>query len=126
MSIPKTASDQRRSRAVRALEGLGTHRSAHQRLGIQCRHAHHLAAVYETGDGLVYESRTGPHGHGSKDFIDTGRRGSRGGDEYVDLLLAGPTVADELPAWCACGPRTLSRAEVLGHLRAGVRSVRLD
>jgi hypothetical protein len=85
-----------------------------------------VAAVYSTPDGLVYESRTGPHSHGSKDFIDTGRSGSRGGVEHVDLLAAGPAGDDALPAWCDCGPRTLSRAELLAHVRAGERSVRLD
>jgi hypothetical protein len=119
-------SDDRRDRAARALAELGSHRSDHQRLGVQCRHAHHLAAVYETAAGLVYESRTGPHGHGSKDFIDTGRSGSRGGQQHVDLLEAGPGVDDGLPAWCDCGPRTLSREHLLADARAGRRSVRVE
>lgn len=125
MSGSKTISEERRSGAMRALDALGAHRSDHQQLRIQCGHVHHLAAVYSTPAGLVYTSRTGPHGHGSKDFIDTGRGGSRGGAEYVDMLGADPGVGDSLPAWCDCGPRTLSRAELLGYVRAGEGSVRM-
>lgn len=126
MSSSRTSSDKRRARAARALKRLGPYRADHRQVGIQCRHAHHLAAVYLTNEGPVYESRTGPHSHGSKDFIDTGRSGSRGGSVYVDLLEADPTVDDRLPAWCDCGPRTLSRTELLAFVRAGVRSVRLE
>jgi hypothetical protein len=71
-------------------------------------------------------ARTGPHSHGHKDFIDSGRHGSRGGEEYVDLLVAAATVNDELPAWCDCGPRTLSRRELLRHIAARRRIVRLE
>jgi hypothetical protein len=126
MSGSKAESDRRRERAGRALKRLGSHRSGHQKVGIQCRRAHHLAAVYLTADGLVYEARIGPHSHGPKDFIDTGRSGSLGGIEYVDFLEADPTVDDAVPAWCDCGPRTLSRAELLAFVRAGVPSVSLE
>ncbi len=126
MSGSRTMSDERRDRAVRALDRLGSHRSEHQQVGVQCASAHHLAAVYRTVDGPVYVARTGPHGHGSKDFIDTGRSGTRGGTEYVDLLVAEPGADDALPAWCDCGPRTLSRRDLLAHLRTQVRSVRLE
>jgi hypothetical protein len=125
MTRSKTMTEQRRERATRALADLGAHRSDHQEVGVQCRRAHHLAAIYSTEVGLVYESRTGPHSHGSKDFIDTGRSGSRGGEEYVDLL-ADDQADDALPAWCDCGPRTLSRSELRGVVRAGVRSVRVE
>ncbi|MBD3785175.1 MAG: hypothetical protein IE926_19900 [Micrococcales bacterium] len=91
---------------------------------VQCRHAHHVAAVYDTDEGLVVVSRTGPHAHGSRDFLDLGRRGSRGGAEYADLLDAGP--ADGLPAWCDCGPRTLSRAELRRLVTERVATARLD
>lgn len=126
MTGPKTMSEERRELAAHALAGLGSHRSEHLQLGVQCRHAHHLAAVYLTDAGLVYQARSGPHSHGSKDFIDTGQHGSRGGKEYVDLLEAGPEADDGLPAWCGCGPRTLSRSELRGHINGGRRTVLLD
>lgn len=125
MSPHPTTYDQRRLRAERALAELQPHLSDHQRLGVQCQHAHHLAAVYETPEGLVYHARTGPHSHGSKDFIDTGRHGSPSGDDYVDLLVADTMADDALPAWCDCGPRSLSRADLQRHLDAGQRTVRL-
>lgn len=126
MARSKTMSRDRRDRAARALADLPSQRSERQRLGVQCRRAHHLATVHMTGQGLVYESRTGPHSHGSKDFIDTGRRGSRGGEKYVDMLAGEPEADDGLPAWCDCGPHTLSRRELLRSIGRGVRVVRID
>lgn len=126
MTRSTSTSAQRRELAAKALAGLGSHRSDSQQLSVQCRHAHHLAAVYSTSDGPVYVSRTGPHSHGQRDFIDTGRHGSRGGGEFVDLLVATPLEDDELPAWCDCGDRTLSRRELLGLLETGQRTVHID
>lgn len=126
MSGSATDTGRRRARAARALDRLGSHRSDHQKVRVQCGHSHHLAAVYLTDEGPVYVSRTGPHSHGSKDFIDTGSAGARGGIEYVDLLDAGLSAEDELPAWCDCGSRTLSRQELLTFARAGVPTVRLE
>jgi len=125
MTSRRTASEERRDVAVRALAGLGSHRSDRQQVGIECRHSHHLAAVYLTDEGLVFRSRTGPHSHGSKDFVDSGQHGAKGGEEYVDLLAADLSASDDLPAWCDCGPRMLSRREVLGYVDAGRRMVRL-
>ncbi|WP_191279654.1 hypothetical protein [Nocardioides flavus (ex Wang et al. 2016)] len=66
-----------------------------------------------------------PGSHGSKDRIDTGHHGSPSGAELVDLLDA-PEAEDALPAWCDCGPRTLSRTALLAHLRDGTRTVHLE
>ena len=125
MSNAKTMSQARQDSAARALLALQPQASEHQRLGVQCRHGHHLAAVYETGEGLVYAARTGPHSHGSKDFIDTGRSGSPGGGKFVDLLVAQSGVDDALPAWCDCGPCTLSRHDLTHSIRRGVRALRV-
>jgi len=114
----------RRSSAAAALAELGAHRSDHQRLSVQCPHSHHVAFVYETGAGLVYAARTGPHSHGSKDRIDTDH-GARGGREHAELLVANPMADDALPAWCDCGPRSLSRAALLAEIEAGHRKLRL-
>jgi hypothetical protein len=125
MSGSRTMPKSRRKVAERALAELQGHRSDHQRLGVQCRHAHHVAGVFETPEGLVYVARTGPHSHGSKDLPDTGKHGARPGQEYVDLLRAEATAGDELPAWCDCGPQSLSRTELIDAARAGVHTVRL-
>jgi hypothetical protein len=101
------------------------HRSDHQILGIQCSRGHHVATVYETPDGPVYLSITGSHSHGSKDFIDTGKHGLSRGAEHVDLLAAEAGTDDDLAAWCDCGPRNLSRTELLRLVRSGERLVRV-
>jgi hypothetical protein len=111
--------------AREALETLGKHLADHQRLNVQCRHSHHVAGVYDTAAGLVYRSVTGPHAHGSKDFVDTAHHGADRGHTYVDLLAPGPMSEDGLPAWCDCGSWTLSRRELLGQVEAGDHTVHL-
>ena len=125
MTRRQTESEERRDRAIRALAGLGMHRSDHQVLGIQCSHGHHVAVVIDTPEGLVYQSVTGSHSHGSKDFIDTGKHGRSRGAEHVDLLVAEAWADDHLAAWCDCGPRNLSRTELLNLIRSGERQVRV-
>lgn len=109
--------DRRRRSAERALEALGPARGDHQRLSVQCPHGHHVAAVFETEAGLVVRAVTGPHAHGSKDFVDTAHHGGTHGVVYVDLLEPASTTDDVLPAWCDCGPRNLSRAEIRREVR---------
>lgn len=120
-----TESTRRQERAARALATLGMHRSDHQVLSVQCSCAHHVATVYETDAGLVHRCLTGPRSHGSKDFLDTGKHGHRAGSEYADLLDAGTHADDDLPAWCDCGPHTLSRSHLLALVRSGERTLRL-
>jgi hypothetical protein len=81
--------------------------------------------VFETPDGLVYQSVAGSHSHGSKDFVDTGMHGRERRTDHVDLLTAEAGVDDNLAAWCDCGPRSLSRAELLDSVRSGERLVRV-
>jgi hypothetical protein len=114
--------DRRRREAARAFEALGPYRGDARRLSIQCPHGHHVGAVYETEVGLVLHAVTGPHAHGSKDFVDTAHHGGSHGTEYVDLLQAASSTDDRLPAWCDCGSWTLSRAEVARQVRAGRRT----
>lgn len=123
--MSQTTSERRRRIAADALALLGTQRSEHQRLSVQCPHSHHLAAVYETEAGLVYHAIEGPHAHGSKDRIDTAHHGGPRGTEHVDLLAGDPMSDDGLPAWCDCGPHTLSRSELLKEAAAGQRTVRV-
>lgn len=125
MGTGRASVDIRRRKASDALSALGSRRSDNRKLSLQCPRSHHVAAVYDTEAGLVYSTATGQHAHGSRDFVDTAHRGGRHGAEYVDLLNGGPMVDDELPAWCECGPRTLSRAELGGHIAAERRKVLL-
>jgi hypothetical protein len=105
--------DRRRRAAARALEALGPRRRDARRLSIQCPHGHHVGAVYDTEAGLVLHALSGPHAHGAKDYVDTAHHGGPRGTEYADLLDAAWAGDDALPAWCDCGSRTLSRAEVV-------------
>lgn len=84
-----------------------------------------MAALYDTGAGLVYTATIGPHSHGSKDFVDTAHHGGRRGREFADLLDAGPDAEDALPAWCDCGARTVSRRALVHALDAERRTLRL-
>ncbi|WP_372728727.1 hypothetical protein [Nocardioides sp.] len=111
--------------AREALESLTTRLADHRILNIQCRHGHHVAAVYETPAGLIYRAGTGPHAHGSKDFVDTAHGSAVRGNEYTDLLHPDPMASDELPAWCDCGHRTLSRGDLLASMHAGKGTIHL-
>jgi hypothetical protein len=108
-----TSPESRRQAAAEALAALGVQRSEHQALSVQCPRSHHLAAVYKTDAGLVYHAIEGPHAHGSRDRVDTGHHGTPSGTEYVDFLAGDSLSDDGLPAWCDCGPYTLSRSELL-------------
>ncbi len=125
MTSGRTLSGERRDRAQRALDALGPTRAEEERLTVQCRRAHHLAAVYDTAAGPVVVTRTGPHAHGSKDFVDTGHHGTARVD-LVDLLGVGREADDALPAWCDCGPVELSRSALRSALHAGRRTLRVD
>ncbi len=121
----KTMSQERRERAERALATLGSHRSDHEVLLVECRQGHRVAAVYDTNVGPVYVSRIGPHAHGDMDFPDTGHRLERPGEEFVDALEA-KWKDDGLPAWCDCGNRTLSRNDLAKDIAADRRTVLVD
>lgn len=115
----------RQRKAAAALATYGAHRSDHQRLAVRCQHGHHVAFVYDTSSGPVYWAITGPHAHGSRDFVDTPHHAATRGSEYVDLLHAGPVADDALPAWCDCGPRSLSRAELAQAIADERRTIHL-
>lgn len=93
-------------------------------INVQCSRSHHVAAVFETPQGLVYRSVEGPHAHGSRDRQDVAHHGSHHGTEYVDLLVGDPHD-DALPAWCECGPRTVSRAMLIDAVRQRQGTVRV-
>lgn len=124
MSTNRIATDRRRHLAAEMLHGLGTHRSDVQRLSVQCARSHHLAFVYDTDVGLVVSAAVGGHAHGSKDFVDTPHHGAAR-PEYADLLEQDPLGTDDLPAWCDCGPHTLSRTSLLAQIRSGQHTARV-
>lgn len=119
-----TRSEERRAVAAEALKALERRRSSHELLVVQCPRSHHLAQVVDTVAGPVVVTRTGPHSHGRKDLPDLGEHGAAGGAEFVDLLRD-PLGSGDLPAWCDCGPRLLSRKWVLEQLRTGERTAHI-
>jgi len=125
MATRAAESVQRQRAAREALAALGSPRAQHQRLAVQCPRSHHVAFVYETTSGLVFWSRTGPHAHGSKDFVDTNHHGGKR-EEFVDFVSAPAAADDTLHAWCDCGPRELTRRELVDALFAGVRTLRVS
>ena len=52
--------------------------------------------------------------------------GSHPSNEYADLLRAQAHADDALPAWCDCGPHTLSRAQLLRDVAAGPATVHVS
>jgi hypothetical protein len=118
---------QRETAARAAVEALGRSPSQHARLQISCGRGHHVAVVYDTDSGLVFRSAVRARAHGKRDQPDTGHNGSPKERVWLDLLDAhGPSVDDELPAGCECGPRTLSRHLVQGFIADGERHVVLS
>ena len=115
MSSPAASSPaQRRHAAQAALDLPGGRSDEHLLCSVRCTRSHRVAAVYATAAGPVYEALAGPHAHGRRDFVDAGHHGAPRGTAVVDLLDPGrdPMVDDALPAWCECGPRVLSRADL--------------
>ncbi|HEX6345214.1 hypothetical protein [Umezawaea sp.] len=103
-----------REAARAALDEIGAHRARARKLTVRCSRGHHVAAVYATSAGLVYASCTRARAHGSRDFADVPRAAGSRRDEQVDLLQRDdPLVDDALPASCECGPRVLSRSDLL-------------
>jgi len=124
--LKEYATTTQRSEAARsAWYGLpeGGHDAA--TLHVQCTRSHHLAVVFDTPDGLVYRSTLRPRSHGSKDRLDE-LHGNAEPGRYFDFLEPGPGVDDALPAWCDCGPRTLSRASVASWAAAHEHRVVVD
>lgn len=95
-------------------------------LRVHCSRSHTLSTVYDTDSGLVYASPLRGRSHGSHDLPDSPHSGHEA-KRWLDLLDVDPILADDaLPAWCDCGQRTLSRAEVQKWIAGGDHRVVLD
>jgi hypothetical protein len=102
--------------AEQAWQDLPSGGSGQATVHITCAHSHHLATVFDTPLGLVYRSQIRRHAHGDADLPDT-PHGGTSAKAWFDLLDpeqdSDGQAGDQLPAWCDCGPRVLSRAAVL-------------
>ncbi len=123
MATGPTRTQTRQRLAEQAMAALDDSAAA-ERMTVQCTRSHNVAAVYDTEAGPVVLTHPGPHAHGSKDFVDTGRHGSRRPDR-LDLLDAGRGADDTIPAWCDCGPVGISRDALRTRPQSPGRTVRL-
>ena len=117
---------ERRSEAARSAWSAldhGGHGAA--ALHIQCEHGHHVGVVFDTAEGLVFRAPVRARSHGSRDRVDE-VHGSGDIDYFFDFLEGGADAGDELPAWCDCGPRVLSRSAVAGWVGAHEKRVVID
>jgi hypothetical protein len=95
-------------------------------LRVHCANSHTVATVYDTSAGLVYASPLRARSHGSHDLPDSPHSGHEA-TRWLDLLPPDPVAGDDaLPAWCDCGQRTLSRADLLKWIEDGDHRVVVD
>ncbi len=94
-------------------------------LQVQCARSHHVAEVYDTAAGPVYAARVRSRSHGSRDRVDEPHGDGRV-DRWFDLVTVNDVHDDDLPAWCDCGHRTLSRAALTEWLGAHETRVIID
>ncbi len=120
-----TTPTERRAAALEALDALGDDRDERALLRVRCGRSHHVAAVFSTSAGVVFESRVGPHAHGDRDFVDAAHHASRHGSRYVDVLDAGRYADDLVPAACECGMHELSRAEMQHEIAVNHHTMQL-
>ncbi len=126
MSTTASSTARRQSRATQALSEVAATLARARVLAVQCEHGHHVAGVYRTDAGLVLQAESGRRSHGHRDRIDTPHRGTAGRPQWTDFLTPEARVDDSVPAWCECGPWTLSRAAVAEWVDAGERRVVLS
>lgn len=108
-----------------ALDDLGNDREDRVLLRVRCGRSHHVAAVFDTPVGPVFESRVGSHAHGDRDFVDTAHHGTEKGRRKTDLLEAGRFTDDLVLAGCECGSHELSRTEMQRAINAHERTIQL-
>lgn len=76
---------------------------------VQCAEGHHVAKVFTTESGDVVRTTVRRRAHGSRDLPDEPHT-PHDAHHHLDLLVIDDVDDDEIPAWCDCGPRALSRA----------------
>ncbi|MGW3543105.1 hypothetical protein ACWDNI_21565 [Nocardia niigatensis] len=126
MSNPTNLSPSERQLAARrALDDLGRDRDDHALVRVRCGRSHHVATVFDTAAGAVYETQIGPHAHGRRDYVDETHHADRRHSHYVDLLEGDRYTDDLLPAHCECGNHALSRTQMRHAIDTHERTVQL-
>ncbi len=122
MSTPSV----RQRHAAEILAALGHSLRDARALSVHCANGHHVAAVYRTPEGPVVQTTPGRRAHGDRDRADTPHHGGRQPRHWQDFLVADQFADDALPAWCECGPWTLSRSQIGTWLADQERRVVLE
>ena len=126
MTQQATSSDIRHRAAAQAWAAIPHGGRDRVRLRVQCARSHHVATVYDTADGLVVVTPVRGRSHGSRDRVDE-LHGDHSLDPWVDFLAIDEGHDDAtVPSWCDCGPRTLSRGDMLRWIAAGEHRVVVD
>ncbi len=94
-------------------------------LQVQCAHGHHVAKVFATEAGDVVRTLVRPRSHGSRDLPDRPHT-PHDVHHHLDLLVVDDEGDDDVPAWCDCGPRVLSRAALVEWRGLGETRVVVD
>lgn len=105
-----------------SLEGLPHRGRDAVAMQVQCPEGHHLLKVLSTGAGPIVVTTVRAHSHGNRDRPDEPHTPAKA-REFVDMLAVADPAEDEIPAWCDCGHRTLSRAAVAQWLAGGEKRV---
>ena len=112
--------------ARHVLDDLGNERDDHALVRVRCGRSHHVAAVFDTAVGPVFESLVGPTCTWRPRFCRYGASRDLHGTRYIDLLDAGRFADDLVPARCECGTHELSRAEMQRAIKAHQHTILLS
>lgn len=74
----------------------------------------------------MVQTTPGRRAHGDRDRFDEPHHGGREHRHWQDFLVADRFADDSLPAWCDCGPWTLSREQIASWLNKQERRVVLE
>ena len=110
-------------RGVRSTDADGVDDHDERLLSVLCRRRHHVASIYDTPAGLVFEALTGGPRRVWIDLLSSEDRNPVAPVGYVDLLEPTLSGDNEIAAWCACGPWTLSRRLLQRQVSAGLGTV---
>lgn len=89
-------------------------------LQVQCSSGHHVAKVADTPEGRVVVTTLRSRSHGDRDRPDSPHTPDRA-HSAIDFLDG--VDDDVVPAWCDCGHRVLSRADLRDWLAVHERRV---
>lgn len=89
-------------------------------LQVHCSSGHHLAKVADTPVGKVVVTTVRSRSHGDRDRPDSPHTPDRA--HYAVDLLDG-VDDDVIPAWCDCGHRVLSRADLTSWVESSEHRV---